>query len=63
LRENSETEFANENFISTSIDLKNKSAGDGCQDKTIEKTVLRIRGSGSFLRSQGHFRTGGASGI
>jgi hypothetical protein len=36
LRENSEIEFANGNFVSTSIDLKNKSAGDGCRDKTIE---------------------------
>jgi hypothetical protein len=29
LRENSEIEFANGSFVSTSIDLKNKSAGDG----------------------------------
>src|SRR5258708_396920 len=41
LRENSEIEFANGNFVSTSINLKNKSAGDGCRDKTIEKTILR----------------------
>jgi hypothetical protein len=41
LRENSEIEFANGNFVSTSINLKNKSAGDGCQDKTREKTILR----------------------
>jgi hypothetical protein len=41
LRENSEIEFANANFVSTSIDLKNKSASDGCRDKTIEKTILR----------------------
>jgi hypothetical protein len=31
LRENSEIEFANGNFVSTSIDLKNKSAGGGCR--------------------------------
>jgi hypothetical protein len=41
LRENAEIEFANGNFVSTSINLKNKSAGDGCRDKTIEKTILR----------------------
>jgi len=43
LRENAEIEFANGNFVSTSINLKNKSAGDGCRDKTIEKTILRAR--------------------
>ncbi|MFY9955487.1 hypothetical protein, partial [Bradyrhizobium sp.] len=37
-RENAEIEFANGNFVSTSVNLKNKSAGDGCRDKTIEKT-------------------------
>src|SRR5258707_2803933 len=31
LRENAEIEFANGNFVSTSINLKNKSAGDGCR--------------------------------
>jgi hypothetical protein len=35
LRENSEIEFANGNFVSASINLKNNSAGDGCRDKTI----------------------------
>jgi hypothetical protein len=35
----SEIEFANGNFVSTSINLKNKSAGDGCRDKTIEKAM------------------------
>jgi hypothetical protein len=49
LRENSEIEFANGNFVSTSINLKNKSAGDGCQDKTIEKTILR-----AFVRARFH---------
>ncbi|MFY9953800.1 hypothetical protein, partial [Bradyrhizobium sp.] len=38
-RENAEIEFANGNFVSTSVNLKNKSAGDGCRDKTIEKTI------------------------
>jgi hypothetical protein len=41
LSENSEIEFANGNFVSTSINLENESAGDGCRDKTIEKTILR----------------------
>ena len=38
---NSEIEFASGKFDSTSINLKNKSAGDGCLDKTKEKTILR----------------------
>jgi hypothetical protein len=54
LRENSEIEFANANFVSTSIDLKNKS--DGCRDKTIEKTILRAFRARTFSRSQGHLR-------
>jgi hypothetical protein len=57
LRENAEIEFANENFVSTSINLKNKSAGDGYRDKTIEKTILRAFGARTFSRSQGHERT------
>ena len=48
LRENSEIEFANENFVSTSINLKNKGVGDSCRDKTIEKTILRSLGSRTF---------------
>ena len=56
LRENSEIEFANGNFVSTSIDLKNKGAGDGCQDKTIEKTILRAFRARTLSRSQGHSR-------
>src|ERR1700704_2668747 len=56
LRENSEIEFANGNFVSTSIDLKNKSAGDGCRDKTIEKTILRDFRARTFSRSQGQKR-------
>jgi hypothetical protein len=56
LRENSEIEFANANFVSTSIDLKNKSASDGCRDKTIEKTILRAFRARTFSRSQGHSR-------
>jgi hypothetical protein len=56
LRENSEIEFANGKFVSTSIDLKNKSAGDGCQDKTIEKTILRAFRARTFSRSQGQSR-------
>jgi hypothetical protein len=57
LRENSEIEFANGNFVSTSINLKNKSAGDGCRDKTIEKTILRAFRARTFSRSQGQKRT------
>src|SRR5467141_335804 len=53
LRENSEIEFANGNFVSTSFNLKNKSAGDGCRDKTIEKTILRAFRARTFSRSQG----------
>jgi hypothetical protein len=56
LRENAEIEFANENFVSTSFNLKNKSAGDGCRDKTIEKTILRAFRARTFSRSQGHSR-------
>jgi hypothetical protein len=51
LRENSEIEFVNGNFVSTSIDLKNKSAGDGCRDKAIEKTILRAFRARMFSRS------------
>jgi hypothetical protein len=56
LRENSEIEFANGNFVSTSINLKNKRAGDGCQDKTIEKTIPRAFHARTFSRSQGQTR-------
>ena len=56
LRENAEIEFANGNFVSTSINLKNKSAGDGRWDKTIEKTFLRAFRARTFSRSQGHSR-------
>jgi hypothetical protein len=55
-RENFEIEFANGNIVWTSIDLKNKSAGDGCRDKTIEKTILRAFRPRTFSRSQGHLR-------
>src|ERR1700704_2861613 len=57
LRENDEIEFANGNFVSTSINLKNKSAGDGCRDKAIEKTILRAFRARTFSRSQGQTRT------
>src|ERR1700682_4885199 len=57
LRENAEIEFANGNFVSTSINLKNKSAGDGRWDKTIEKTILRAFRARTFSRSQGQIRT------
>src|SRR5712671_1180569 len=56
LCENSEIEFANRNFVSTSINLKNKSAGDGCREKTIEKTILRTFRAQTFSRSQGQKR-------
>ena len=48
------TPKSNGNFVSTSINLKNKSAGDGCRDKTIEKTILRTFRACTFSRSQGH---------
>jgi hypothetical protein len=57
LRENAEIEFANGNFVSTSIDLKNKCAGDGCRDKTIEKTILSAFRARTFSRSQDQERT------
>src|SRR5258707_15344749 len=41
---------------STSINLKNKSAGDGCRDKTIEKTILRAFRARTFSRSLGQNR-------
>jgi len=56
LRENADIEFANGNFVWTSINLKNKSAGDGRWDKTIEKTFLRAFRARTFSRSQGHSR-------
>ena len=56
LRENSEIEFANGNFVLTSIILKNKSAGDGCRDKTIEKTIPRTFRARTFSRSLGQSR-------
>jgi len=57
LRENAEIEFVNGNFVSTSINLKNKSAGDGRWDKTIEKTFLRAFRARTFSRSQGQKAT------
>jgi hypothetical protein len=56
LRENSEIEFANGNFVSPSINLKNKSVVDSCRDKTIEKTILRAFRARTFSRSQGQSR-------
>jgi hypothetical protein len=56
LRDNSEIEFANGNFVSTSIILKNKCAGDGCRDKTIEKTILRTFRARTFSLSLGQNR-------
>src|SRR5258707_14107830 len=53
LRENSEIEFTNGNFLSTSINLENKSAGDGCRDKTIKKTILRALRARTFSRGLG----------
>jgi hypothetical protein len=53
LRENAEIAFANGSFVSTSINLKNKSAGDDCRDKIIEKKILRAFGARTFSRSQG----------
>jgi hypothetical protein len=48
---NPKLKFANGNFVSTSIDLKNKSAGDGRRDKTIGKTILRTFRPRRFSRS------------
>jgi hypothetical protein len=59
LRENADIEFANGNFVWTSINLKNKSAGDGRWDKTIEKTFLRAFRVRTFSRSQGQIRKSG----
>src|SRR6266853_341170 len=56
LRENSEIEFTNGNFLSTSINLENKSAGDGCRDKTIKKTILRALRARTFSRGLGRNR-------
>src|SRR6267142_6178492 len=56
LRENSEIEFTNGNFLSTSINLENKSAGDGCRDKTIKKTILRALRARTFSRGLGQTR-------
>src|SRR5713226_263279 len=56
LRENSEIEFTNGNFLSTSINLENKSAGDGCRDKTIKKTILRALRARTFSRGLGQNR-------
>jgi hypothetical protein len=56
LRENSEIEFTNGNFLSTSINLENKSAGDGCRDKTIKKTILRALRARTFSRGLGQRR-------
>src|SRR5260370_31801843 len=53
LRENSEIELTNGNFLSTSINLENKSAGDGCRDKTIKKTILRALRARTFSRGLG----------
>jgi hypothetical protein len=57
LRENSEIEFVNGTFVSSSINLKNKSAGVGCLNKTMEKTILRSFRERAFSRSQGQTRT------
>jgi hypothetical protein len=57
LRQNSEVEFANGNFVSTSLDLKNKSAGDGCRNKTIEKAILRTFRPRTFSRNHVQSRT------
>src|ERR1700687_1161760 len=59
-RENSEVEFANGNFVSTSVNLKNESTGHGCRDKTIEKTILRTFRARTFSRSQGQSLPGRA---
>src|SRR5260370_16803970 len=56
LRENSEIELTNGNFLSTSINLENKSAGDGCRDKTIKKTILRALRALTFSRGLGQKR-------
>jgi hypothetical protein len=57
LRENSEIEFANGNFVTTSIDLKNKSDGDGCRNKTIEKANSARFRARTFSRRQRQQRT------
>jgi branched-chain amino acid transport system substrate-binding protein len=47
------------NAIRQYMNLKNKSAGDGRGDKTIEKTILRTFHARTFSRSQGHSRHSG----
>ena len=42
--------------VSTSINLKNKSAGCGCRDKTIEKTILGAFRARTFSRGEGQDR-------
>jgi hypothetical protein len=60
LRENSAIEFANGKIVSTSIKM-NKSAVDGCREKTIEKTILCTFRARTFSRSLSHSRPGRAS--
>jgi hypothetical protein len=36
--------------------FEKQNAGDGCRDKTIEKTILRAFRARTFSRSQGHSR-------
>lgn len=56
LRENSEIELANGNFVSTSINWKIKIAGDSRRNKTIGKTILRTFRALTFSRTLGHLR-------
>jgi hypothetical protein len=44
------------NFASVSSIRKNKSAGDRYLEKTVEKTILRILGSGRFSHSFGQMQ-------
>jgi hypothetical protein len=57
LGENSEIEFTNGKFVSTSINLKNKSAGDDCRDKTKGETILRAFRARTLSPSQGQSPT------
>jgi hypothetical protein len=54
LPENSEIEFANGNFVSTSIDLKNKSASDSCQEATSQGLVKEAARQPHFFAEDQH---------
>ena len=44
-------------FRLDTVNLKNKNAGDHSQEKTTEKTILRLSLACTFLHSLGHKQT------